>query len=82
MEIRIDSKIDIIIDTEKMMDVPDKKIEQVIGQIIIKFARWNCDRLSIISEGNNNLYCQFWNKGRVKMTMGAIWRGDEFTFHT
>jgi len=83
-KINVDSKINLNIDTEKMMDVPDEKIEQVIGQIICRFARWKCDELSILSEGHNNLYCQFWQEGKVKLVMGAIWRTEnqEFTFHT
>ena len=78
----INSNMTISIDTEKMMDAPDEKIEQVIGQIITRFAKWNCDKLVIFSEGNNNLWCQFSFEDKVKVTMGAIWRGTEFTFHT
>lgn len=84
-ELKIETNIIIDIDTEKMKDVPDEKIQRVIGQILIRFSRWNCNELTILSEGNNNLYCQFWDKdGLLKMTMGAIWRKElqEFTFHT
>lgn len=80
----IDANINLIMDTEKMMDVPDEKIEQAIGQIIVRFSRWECDKLTIITEGDNNLLCQFWMGNRIKMMMGAIWRKEnkEFTFHT
>lgn len=82
MRFQIDAQIDIIIDTQKMKDVPDDKIEQVIGQILVRFSKWNCDRLTILSEGHNNLFCQFYFKDKIRVTMGAIWRGTEFTFHT
>jgi len=73
-KIEIDSKIEINIDTEKMVNVPDEKLEQVIGQIIYRFGKWNCDRLN----------CRFWMGDEFKMEMGVIWRDaeKEFTFHT
>jgi len=83
-ELKVNASIEINIDTEKMVGVSDEKIQRVIGQIITRFTRWNCNRLTILSEGDNNLFCQFWDEDRLKMTMGAIWRKEiqEFTFHT
>lgn len=84
MKIDTKTNVDINIDTSQLPNVPIEKIERVIGQIFCRFTRWNCDKLQVISEGNNNLYCQFWDGDEIKITMGAIWREEnqEFTFHT
>ena len=81
---RTNVQIDIGIDPSKLADVPAKTVEHVIGQIICRFTHHQYDRLTILSEGSNNLYCQFWDEGKIKMTMGAIWRKETqtFTFHT
>ena len=80
----VETKLKMVIDPGKMMDVPSEKIEQVIGQIVWRFSRWNCDELTISNDRENNLVCVFSWEGKIKLVLGAIWRSanQEFTFHS
>ncbi len=82
--IEIYTRVNTSVDINKMKDVPIDKIEHVLGQIIIRFSRWDCDSLEITNDGPNNLVCIFRKNENIKIVMGAIWRteNNEFTFHT
>ena len=87
MKIEIGSNIVIKIDTGMMLPVPQEKIEQCIGQIITRFARWNCSHLIIMNDGNKgDLISYFYSEknGKRKLELGANWRPEtqEYTFNS
>lgn len=83
-DLRVYARIQVDVDMEQMPNVPIEKIEQVIGQIIVRFSRFNCDTVRIMNDKKNNLICFFRKDGNTKFVLGAIWRNEnkEFTFHS
>jgi len=83
-KLRIHSRVQINVDLEKLPNVPDEKIEHVIGQILVRFGRWSCDTCRVMNDGDNMLICYFENHNETKIVMGVVWREatQEFTFHT
>ena len=87
MKIEINAGVEIRIDTGLMLRVPDEKIEQCIGQILVRFSRWTCSNLIIVNDGKfGDLVCYFYTKedNRCKLTLGANWRPEtqEYTFNS
>lgn len=84
MEFDIDTNLEIRISLEKMPNVPEEKIKEIIGTIVFRNTFWKCDKLTIINDGKNNLISYFRKGSETLMVLGAVWReaDQKFTFHT
>lgn len=77
----MDRTVEIFIDDERLIDVTRKELDTAIGYL----ANWGRQRFPICriyNDGKNDLVAVYFEGERRGYTIGAVWRGTEYTFHS
>lgn len=77
----MDRTVEIFIDDERLIDVTRKELDTAIGYL----SNWGRQRFPICriyNDGKNDLIAVYFEGERGGFTIGAVWRGSEYTFHS
>ena len=72
--------VSINIDEDLIKDVPLQEVQKAVGRLSL----WaSFPSVSIYNDGKNDLVAHYFREDEQHgYTIGAIWRGNEFTFHS
>jgi hypothetical protein len=74
--------ITINIDELNLPDVPKKELHTAIGRLSV-WALDDYDIVKIYKDGKTDLTARYFKSDNTgEYTIGAVWRGNEFTFHS
>lgn len=77
----MDRTVEIFIDDERLTEVSRKELDTAIGYL----SNWGRQRFPICriyNDGKNDLIAVYFEGERGGFTIGAVWRGSEYTFHS
>ena len=77
----MDRTVEIFIDDERLEEVPRKELDTAIGYLS-NWGRQRFDKCRIYNDGINDLIAVYFQGDVRGFTIGAVWRGSEYTFHS
>jgi len=78
--------IELYVDEERLEGIPKLQYHQAIGRLATfgrpaMFSSYPLVR--IYNDGNNDLIANYYDEDKnPKFTIGAVWRGTDYTFHS